>query len=337
MNHADPVLGAETPIGIWLDSPAGSPVITAFAERAGLSPERLRSLRNIPLRRLLTGSVGDDGEAVVTQLVEAANGGVSPEDTAVTRGWQEPILPGRFDGKTVIVTGAASGIGRATALRLAREGGAVVAVDLSSERLDEFSATHPDLDIRPVGADITDIDSIDRIVHAADGRIDGLANVAGMMDDFSALHEVSDEVLRRVFDVNVIGLIRLTRAVIPFMLEAKAGAIVNVASEAAVRGSAAGLAYTASKSALLGVTRSLAFMYEPHGIRANTVAPGGTVTGMRVAPLDGFGSRRVQDFTVPVPLALPEHLASPITYLLSDESQNVTGALLMADAGGSVF
>src|SRR5699024_8062387 len=118
-----------------------------------------------------------------------------------------------------------------------------------------------------VAGDITNADDIDRIVTAAGPRIDGLANVAGVMDDFSPIHEVSDAIWARVFGVNVDGLVRLTRAVVPSMLNAGRGSIVNVASEAALRGSAAGVAYTASKHAVVGITRSCAFMYAPHGIR----------------------------------------------------------------------
>ena len=143
--------------------------------------------------------------------------------------------------------------------------------------------------------------------------------------------------LERTFNVNVFGLIRLTRAVIPLMLDAGRGAVVNVASEAALRGSSSGLAYTASKHAVLGVTRSMAFMYEPNGIRVNTVAPGGTLTGMRPVITGGYGPERVQSFSPPVPSALPENLAASITFLLSDDSANVTGAILTSDGGESVF
>jgi NAD(P)-dependent dehydrogenase (short-subunit alcohol dehydrogenase family) len=187
----------------------------------------------------------------------------SPVEDQAT-GWQERVVPGRFDGRTVIVTGAASGIGRATASRVLREGGRVVAVDVSHERLDIFAADAGSADLVTVAADITDATGIDRIMTAAGPRVDGLANVAGIADDFSAAHEVTDEVWQRVFAVNVDGTFRLIRAVVPSMLEAGGGSIVNVASEAALRGSAAGIAYTASKHAVVGITRSCALMYAPH-------------------------------------------------------------------------
>lgn len=327
-------LTANSTIGAWMKHPAGSRVFTAFTERAGLDAASLTILKNLPLVRMLeaTGSPDPQGVAqdLLSQISEANDG--HPD-----AGWVEVITAGRFSGKTVIVTGAASGIGRAVASRVAREGGTVVAVDLSDAKLAEFAASLPNEDVRVVAADITEEGAIARVIEAAGGRIDGLANVAGLSDDFSAIHQVTDAVLERTFNVNVFGLIRLTRAVIPLMLEAGRGAVVNVASEAALRGSSSGLAYTASKHAVVGVTRSMAFMYEPNGIRVNTVAPGGTLTGMRPVLTGGYGPDRVQSFSPPVPIALPENLAAAITFLLSDDSANVNGALLSSDGGESVF
>ena len=149
---------------------------------------------------------------------------------------------------------------------------------------------------------------------------------------------MSDELWRRVFAVNVDGTFRLIRAVVPAMLEAGSGAIVNVASEAALRGSAAGIAYTASKHAVVGITRSCAFMYGPHGIRVNAVAPGGVATGMGLpAQPSEFGQDRVGEFLGLIPpIATAEQLAASITFLLADDGVNVNGALLPSDGGWSV-
>ena len=174
----------------------------------------------------------------------------------------------------MIVTGAGSGIGRATASRIAREGGRVIAVDVSQERLDEFVADHSGAEIVSLTADITDDAGVARIIAAAGEQIDGLANIAGIMDDMTPVGDVSDAVWDRVFRVNVNGTMKLMRAVIPAMLAQGGGSIVNTASEAALRGSAAGVAYTASKHAVAGLTKSSAFMYGPSGIRVNAVAPG---------------------------------------------------------------
>ena len=329
-----PTLTADSTIGTWLAHPAGARIVQGIAAQAGMDDSALRLMRNIPIGRLLEAAPDGAADALVQQV----NDGRVPEPhEASGAAWQERVTPGRFDGRTLIVTGAASGIGRAVASRVAREGGRVVAVDISKESLDAFAAESDELQIVPVAADITSPAGIDAIVAACDERIDGLANVAGLLDDFSPIHEVPDAVLQRVFDVNVFGLIRLTRAVVPVMMAAGRGSIVNIASEAALRGSSAGLAYTASKSAVLGITRSSAFMYEQHGIRVNAVAPGGTLTGMRPGATSGFGKQRLDSHIADVPIALPEALAASITFLLSDDGVNVNGAILPSDGGESVF
>ena len=333
MNNT-PTLSENSTIGAWMQHPRGADIITTFGERAGMGTDALKMLRNLPLLRLLEGTgmpdPSDIADNLVAQLGEQPGG-------EVEEGWHETVVPERFAGKTVIVTGAASGIGRAVASRIGREGGTVVAVDISEAALATLVDSLPDARIRPVTANITDETAVDRIMAAAGQRVDGLANVAGLSDDFSAIHDVSDDMLQRVFDVNVFGLIRLTRRVVPVMLAANRGSIVNIASEAALRGSSSGLAYTASKHAVIGVTRSMAYMYQPYGIRVNTVAPGGTLTGMRPSTTAGLGPERIRSFGAPVPIALPENLAAPIAFLLSDDSANINGALLPSDGGESVF
>jgi NAD(P)-dependent dehydrogenase (short-subunit alcohol dehydrogenase family) len=236
----------------------------------------------------------------------------------------------------VVVTGAGSGIGRATASRVAREGGRVVAVDVAADRLDDLVATHGAADVVPVLAVVTRAVDVAAIVAATAGRVDGLANVAGITDDFSPPHEVTDELWDRVLAVNVTGMFRLIRALVPAMLEAGRGAIVNVASEASFRGSAAGTAYTTSKHAVVGLTRSAAFMYADHGIRVNAVAPGPVATNIGGGPRPAFVRDRFDALLATLPdIAEPEQLAASITFLLSDDATNVTGAVLPSDGGWS--
>jgi NAD(P)-dependent dehydrogenase (short-subunit alcohol dehydrogenase family) len=232
------------------------------------------------------------------------------------------------------VTGAGSGIGRATASRVAREGGRVIAVDISRERLDEFAAELPDADIVLVAVDITEDLAIAGIVAAAGERIDGLANVAGIMDDMTPVHEVSDDVWRRVFSINVDGTMKLMRAVVPVMLAQASGSIVNVASEAALRGSAAGVAYTASKHAVAGITKSSAYMYGPSGIRVNAVAPGPTITNIEARFASELGAQRIQQAMTLLPDAVEADALA--AFLLSDDGVNVNGVVLPSDGGWSV-
>jgi NAD(P)-dependent dehydrogenase (short-subunit alcohol dehydrogenase family) len=335
-DEARPLTAGST-IGDWLAHPEGGPLLRQLLAQGGFDESTLAPIRQLPLQQMVALSQGRMPQSVVDDLVLQANGGVMPAEPAEASGWRERVVPGRFDGWTVIVTGAGSGIGRATASRVAREGGRVVAVDISAERLDQLTIDGPG-ELVPVAADITSAADIERITAAAGPRIDGLANVAGVSDDFSPVHEVSDEVWRRVFAVNVDGMFRLMRAVVPAMLAAGRGSIVNVASEAALRGSTSGVAYTASKHAVVGITRSSAFMYAPQGIRVNAVAPGGVATGMSISGSPSeFGQERMRDFmNVMPPIVVPEQLAASITFLLSDDGVNVSGAVLPSDGGWSV-
>jgi NAD(P)-dependent dehydrogenase (short-subunit alcohol dehydrogenase family) len=250
----------------------------------------------------------------------------------------ETVL-GRSAGKTAIVTGAGSGIGRATALRLAREGAAVVAADISGTRLEELTAENSGLALIPVTADVATGDGVATVVASAGGGVDALANVVGIMDGFLPPGEIDDQTWEQVFAVNVTSMMRLTRAVLPVMLAAGGGAIVNVSSEASLRGSAAGVAYTASKHAVNGLTKSTAFFYKSQGIRANAVVPGGVITNIEGA----FRSEQAAAVVGPVlqatlpSVATAEQVASAITFLLSDDAANINGAILPCDGGWSAI
>jgi NAD(P)-dependent dehydrogenase (short-subunit alcohol dehydrogenase family) len=251
--------------------------------------------------------------------------------------WQENATPGRFAGRTVIVTGAGSGIGQATALRVAREGGRVIAADISKQRLDDLVAENAGLDLVPVAGDISTEETVAAVVAAAAGRVDALANVAGIMDNFAPVHEVDDDLWDRLFRINVTALMRLTRAVVPLMLEAGEGSVVNVASEAGLRGSAAGAAYTASKHAVVGLTRNSAVMYGPRGLRFNAVAPGATITNIEANWGSELAAGRLGPLmraNIPAP-ATAAQLAASITFLLSGDGTNINGAILASDGGWS--
>jgi NAD(P)-dependent dehydrogenase (short-subunit alcohol dehydrogenase family) len=344
MAKKDKPLTAKSSIGDWLKHPVGGPLLRAMLAEGGQTESALTPVKLFSLQRLVAMSQGQLKQEVVDDLVAKANGGQMPveepdeDDEAPTPGeWVERIVPDRFVGKTVIVTGAGSGIGRATASRIAREGGTVIAVDVSKERLDDFVASLPGASVTAVIGDITKEADIKRIVAAAGKTIDGLANVAGIMDDMTPLHEVTDAVWDRVFSVNVDGMFKLTRAVLPAMLAAHSGSIVNIASEAGLRGSAAGLAYTASKHAVVGITRSTSFMYAREGIRVNAVAPGPVATNIQASFASELGADRINLLmtTLP-PIAEPAQLAASITFLLSDDGTNVTGVIVPSDGGWSV-
>jgi NAD(P)-dependent dehydrogenase (short-subunit alcohol dehydrogenase family) len=356
-----PDLTLKSTVAQWLADPVGEQVLTEMLTEAGASVGSLAPARRLSLGRLVKLSRGkfsaEAAEALVARAaeLEAAGGTGSPAGTVAggtdaTAGraaptepaeWVESVSPGRFAGQTVVVTGAASGIGRATASRVAREGGRVVAVDMTRAGLDDLVAelgeAGPDgAGVAPVVADITDDAAVAEILAAAGGRVHALANVAGIMDRFAAVHTVDDATWEKVFAVNVTGTMKLMRAVVPGMLEAAEGRIVNVASEAGLRGSASGAAYTASKHAVVGLTKNAAFMYTGTGVRVNAVAPGGVATGMQPRDVDEFGMGRVQSaMGIMADIAMPEQLAASITFLLSTDSTNVNGQVVASDGGWS--
>ncbi|MFI4975005.1 MAG: SDR family NAD(P)-dependent oxidoreductase [Caulobacterales bacterium] len=245
----------------------------------------------------------------------------------------------RFAGRTAIVTGAGAGIGLATALRLAGEGARVIAADISAERLAALHSKAPAGAIVTVAGDLVREESVQAVVAAADGRIDILANVAGIMDAFLPAAEVDDATWDRVIAVNVTSLMRLMRASLPVMVRAKKGAIVNIASEAALRGSAAGIAYTASKHAVIGMTRSAAFMYGRDGVRVNAIAPGGVRTSIEAPMKSALAVERQAQLlrTIVPPPAEADDIAAAIAFLASDEARNINGAVLTSDGGWSAL
>jgi NAD(P)-dependent dehydrogenase (short-subunit alcohol dehydrogenase family) len=335
---SDAPLTARDTIARWLAHPAGAPVVGRLLEglgqgsEGGDAAEVLDRIRDLPLETLAEMSRGRLTAATVEAMVREVNGGELPEAAADAT----TAAGARFTGRTVVGTGAASGIGRATAQRLLAEGARVVAVDLAEDGLASLAAEASEGAVVPVAADITRGEGVARIVEAAGERVDGLANIAGIMDGMVPWHETEDSLWERVMAVNVTGTFALTRAVLPLMLASGGGAIVNITSEAGLRGSAAGTAYTASKHAVVGLTRSAAVLYGPRGIRTNAVAPGPTATGIEGGFRSDFAQERLGPFFGLIPrVATAQTLAGSICWLLSDDAANVNGQILASDGGWS--
>ncbi|MEU2038573.1 SDR family NAD(P)-dependent oxidoreductase [Nocardia niwae] len=237
-----------------------------------------------------------------------------------------------------VVTGAGSGIGRAMAEGFARAGHRVVVADIDADRAHRI-ATEIGEHALAVAADISDAEAVDRLVELtlhAYGRIDVLCNNAGIMDSMALPADTSVEQWNRVIDINLTGTFLLTKAVLPHMLERGKGAIVNTASEAGIRGGAAGIAYTASKHGVIGITRNVAWAHAGDGIRCNAILPGPTMTG--IAPdFDPAGVARLRPIIElnQQRLATPEQMAAVAVFLASDAASFVNGAIVPVDAGWS--
>lgn len=246
-----------------------------------------------------------------------------------------------LEGRGVVVTGAASGIGRATALKFAQEGAKVLVADVdragAEETVAEIEAAGG-VAVAVVG-DLSDQGVVDTVVERAVdafGGVDVLVNNAGIMDRMSALGETEDAEWERVIRINLTAPFLLTRAVLPHMLAAGRGSIVFTASEASLRGSTAGAAYTASKHGIVGLVKNLAVMYRGQGIRANAIAPGPTLTGMRVdAAQEAHGPALVSRLSAAIMgrYGSSEEQAAAIVFLASDAASFVNGAVLPVDDG----
>jgi len=243
-------------------------------------------------------------------------------------------------GKTVVVTGAASGIGRAAVGMLLGEGAQVLAVDRDAAALRRLEDN--DARCQPVHADVTDENEVDQVVRTAverTGRVDVVVNNAGV-GYRGALAETSTEQWDTTFDVNVRAPFLVCRAVIPHMLAAGGGTIVNVASAAAISAVANRAAYSASKGAVIALTKSITVDYAASGIRANAVAPGTVDTPWIGRVTEGADDPQalraaMEQRQVVGRLAQPEEIADAIIYLASDRSTFAYGSTLVVDGGFS--
>lgn len=244
----------------------------------------------------------------------------------------------RFDSRSALVTGAASGIGRATALRLAAEGAQVFACDLDAPALDATVAAIAGAGGTAVAHpfDVADRAACRAAVAACVarfGKLDLLCNVAGILC-WGHAAEISAADWDRTLAVNLSGVFFLSQAAIPHLLETR-GTIVNMASTAGLKGQAYTLPYSATKAAVISMTKCLALEYAKRGLRVVALAPGGVETPLiaRTRYPDDADRSQIAKLMPLVPLAQPEEIAAAVAYLASDEARYVNGAVLAIDGG----
>lgn len=251
----------------------------------------------------------------------------------------------RFTDKTVIITGAAGGIGRAAALRFATEGASVVAVDLdeAAARATVDAVTEAGGTAIAVGADVSERADADRYVASAVdafGGVDVLCNNAGIEGTVAPLDAYPDETFAAVLDVNVRG-VWLGMACVADALRARGGgAIVNTASNAGLMGTPNMIAYGASKHAVIGMTKTAALEFGPVGIRVNAVCPSPIETRMMrsieagMSPVDPDRTKKAIETGNPMGrYGTPDEVAALITFLASDEASYVNGGIYTVDGG----
>ena len=246
-------------------------------------------------------------------------------------------MSGRFEGKVAIVTGAGSGIGRATAIGIVSGGGRVIVGDLDQGRADETAAMLPEGAAVAVVGDLTEEAVADRLVEA--GRRLGpiLVNCAGFGGGRAAFGSFEPTLWNRIQEVNLTGPFLLIGRVIEEMLARKSGAIVNVASVAGIVGEPGIFGYSAAKAGMVNLTRSLALHYARQGVRVNCVCPGVTDTNflvnVRAAPDSEAIFARYAEMMPIGRLARPEEVAEAILFLASDAASFCVGVVLPVDGG----
>ncbi len=251
----------------------------------------------------------------------------------------------KLQNKVAVVTGAGSGMGKAIAMLYAQEGAKVIVADI---KVDTINTVVTEITAKSgiataVIADVTKEADVQNMIDKAVsiyGTLDILVNNAGIMDNFVPAAALTDELWEKVFAVNATGPMRGTRKALAIFIEKKSGIIINIASAGGLQGSRAGTAYTASKHAVIGLTKNVGFQYAKLGIRCNAIAPGGVNTniGSTITAPNQFGMERAMlGMNLNPRIGEPEEIAKVALFLASEDSSFINGAIITADAGWTAY
>lgn len=245
-----------------------------------------------------------------------------------------------YAGKTVFVTGAASGIGKAQAIAFLENGANVYALDVNEQGLAELSRHYGEQFEYFVGS-IADQEMVEQATATAldrFGKIDILLNTAGVLDGYAKTLETDMALWDKVMNTNVKGTYIVTNSILPHMLDRTSGVIVNIASIAGFVAGGGGAAYTASKHAIIGYTKQLDYDYCRTGIRANAIAPGAIQTPMNAEDFAGDGemAKWVAEETPAGRWARPEEVANLTLFLASQAADYIHGAVFPIDGGWTI-
>jgi NAD(P)-dependent dehydrogenase (short-subunit alcohol dehydrogenase family) len=251
----------------------------------------------------------------------------------------------KLQGKTTIVTGASSGMGRSIAKLFVQEGAIVCAIARREDRLNDLASETKDMagKLIPFAGSVTDTAQMEeafQLLVKEYGQVDILVNNAGILDGMTPLGEMTDELWDKIIATNLTSAMKLTRRALADMLPRKSGVILNIASIGGLFGMRGGSAYTASKSAMVGMTKSVGFTYATSGIRCNAICPGGVSTEIYMggAEVSEFGSARVNVGVAANPrIGEPEEIATAALFLVSEDASFINGTTLVVDGGWSAY
>lgn len=253
----------------------------------------------------------------------------------------------KLENKVSVITGAGSGMGKEIALLFAAEGSKVIATDIDQKRLDALK-----IEIKEKGGEVTtlisniakeeDIENMISVAVSTYGTLDILVNNAGIMDHFAPVAELENAMWEKVMKVNVDGPFKAMRSALKIFLKKGNGVIVNIASIGGLNGARAGAAYTASKHAVIGLTKNTGYMYSKSGIRCNAIAPGAVNTNIgdtidfsKITPL--VNERIMPGMTLNPRTGEPSEIAKVALFLASDDSSFVNASVITVDGGWSAY